>query len=190
MTLKYGHEQGQHFRGQGEALRDLDRAARGERIVICRHNKPVAELRAIADTVSMPRTIGPIAGRPTFDLPAAFFEPLPDDELEQWEVLLAPDPLSARSAAPTSGRPSRVAESKEVSFPAAQAATASAARVRLLLDTCTFLWLAGGATSLPPAAVNSFATLRMRSASVRCRCGRLRRITERAGFRYPSRRIA
>jgi PIN domain nuclease of toxin-antitoxin system len=26
--------------------------------------------------------------------------------------------------------------------------------VRLLLDTCTFLWLAGGATSLPPAAVN------------------------------------
>jgi PIN domain nuclease of toxin-antitoxin system len=26
--------------------------------------------------------------------------------------------------------------------------------VRLLLDTCTFLWLAGGATSLPSAAVN------------------------------------
>jgi PIN domain nuclease of toxin-antitoxin system len=26
--------------------------------------------------------------------------------------------------------------------------------VRLLLDTCTFLWLAGGSTSLPPAAVN------------------------------------
>ena len=26
--------------------------------------------------------------------------------------------------------------------------------MRLLLDTCTFLWLAGGATSLPPAAVN------------------------------------
>jgi len=26
--------------------------------------------------------------------------------------------------------------------------------VRLLLDTCTFLWLAGGTTSLSPAAVN------------------------------------
>ena len=63
----------------------LDRAARGERIVICRHNKPVAELRAIVDAVSRPRTIGPIPGRPTFDLPPSFFEPLPEDELEQWE---------------------------------------------------------------------------------------------------------
>jgi len=26
--------------------------------------------------------------------------------------------------------------------------------MRLLLDTCTFLWLAGGSTSLPPAAVS------------------------------------
>jgi prevent-host-death family protein len=63
----------------------LERAARGERIVICRHNKPVAELRPIADAPVTPRTIGPIPGRPTFDLPSSFFEPLADDELELWE---------------------------------------------------------------------------------------------------------
>src|SRR5262245_50739609 len=96
----------------------LDRAARGERIVICRHNKPVAELRAIADTVSRPRTIGPIAGRPTFDLPPAFFEPLPDDELERWDGVVGTDPLSAGWAAPRSGRPSRVADSKRAYAPA------------------------------------------------------------------------
>jgi prevent-host-death family protein len=96
----------------------LDRAVRGERIVICRHNKPVAELRAIADTVSKPRTIGPIAGRPTFDLPPAFFEPLSDDELEQWDGVVGSDPLSPGSAARKSGRPSRVAEPKKVYSPA------------------------------------------------------------------------
>ena len=71
----------------------LDRAARGERIVICRHNKPVAELRAIVDAVSKPRAIGPIPGRPTFDLPLSFFEPLPEDELEQWEGLVGRRPV-------------------------------------------------------------------------------------------------
>jgi prevent-host-death family protein len=96
----------------------LDRAARGERIVICRHNKAVAELRAIADAVSKPRTVGPIAGRPTFDLPPSFFEALPDDELEQWDGVAGSDPLSAGGAAPKPSRPSRVAESKEVFAPA------------------------------------------------------------------------
>jgi prevent-host-death family protein len=47
----------------------LDRAARGERIVICRHNKPVVELRAIEDIRTEPRPIGPLPGRPTFGIP-------------------------------------------------------------------------------------------------------------------------
>ena len=80
----------------------LDRAARGERIVICRHNKAVAELRPIVETPTEPRTIGPIPGRPTFELPPAFFEPLTDDELEQWEGI-----VGAPAVAP------RVAEQKE-----------------------------------------------------------------------------
>ena len=92
----------------------LDRAARGERIVICRHNKPVAELRAIADTVPGPRRIGPIPGRPTFDLPSSFFEPLPDDELEQWEGVAGGDPLSPGLPVSKPRRSSRVAASKDV----------------------------------------------------------------------------
>jgi antitoxin (DNA-binding transcriptional repressor) of toxin-antitoxin stability system len=95
----------------------LDRAARGERIVICRHNKPVAELRAIVDAVSTPRTIGPIPGRPTFDVPASFFELLPEDDLEQWEGISGSDPLSAGLAPPKSSRSARVAEPKGVHEP-------------------------------------------------------------------------
>jgi prevent-host-death family protein len=63
----------------------LDRAAQGERIVVCRHNKPVAELRAIEQARTEPRPIGPLPGRPRFDVPASFFEPLPADELELWD---------------------------------------------------------------------------------------------------------
>lgn len=63
----------------------LERAVQGERIVICRHNKPVAELRAVDRARIDPRPIGPLPGRPTFELPAAFFEPMTADELEAWE---------------------------------------------------------------------------------------------------------
>jgi prevent-host-death family protein len=63
----------------------LDRAAGGERIVICRHNKPVAELRPIAETRTVDRPIGPIPGHPTFEVPASFFEPLTDEELDAWD---------------------------------------------------------------------------------------------------------
>lgn len=87
----------------------LDRAAQGERIVICRHNKPVAELRAVEDVRTEPRPIGPLPGRPTFEIPASFFEPMSGDELNQWESVTSTDPLAwpppARSAA-------KVAETK------------------------------------------------------------------------------
>ena len=63
----------------------LDRAARGERIVICRHNKPVAELRAVEDVRAEPRPVGPLPGRPEFDVPSSFFDPLPDDDLDLWD---------------------------------------------------------------------------------------------------------
>ena len=90
----------------------LDRAARGERVVICRHNKPVAELRPISQALSKPRTIGAIPGRPTFEIPASFFEPLPADELELWEGTAATDPLSG-GRRPSSGSASRVAETRK-----------------------------------------------------------------------------
>jgi prevent-host-death family protein len=90
----------------------LDRAARGERIVICRHNKPVAELRAISEAQTKPRTIGPLPGRPTFDVPASFFEPLSSEELDQWEGISGSDPLPRASTGSSSRGASRVAESK------------------------------------------------------------------------------
>lgn len=81
----------------------LDRAARGERIIICRHNKPVAELRAVEQVRREPRPIGPLPGRPQFDVPPSFFEPLSEEELDLWDgtandPLLNPPLSPARSA--------------------------------------------------------------------------------------------
>ena len=55
----------------------LELAGRGERVLICKHNRPVAELRAVKAVRTEPRPIGGAAGQ--FDVPAAFFDPLPDD---------------------------------------------------------------------------------------------------------------
>ena len=94
----------------------LDRAVAGERVLICRHNKPIAELRAVADLRTDPRPIGPLPGRPTFDVAAAFFEPMPEAELEHWDGAHATDPLSIPWPEPKpSARASRVAESTEPS---------------------------------------------------------------------------
>lgn len=90
----------------------LDRAVAGERVLICRHNKPVAELRAVAGVRSDPRPVGPLPGRPTFDLLPAFFEPMPDAELETWDGSDATDPLRiSRPEVTPAAHPSRVAES-------------------------------------------------------------------------------
>jgi len=61
---------------------------------------------------SRPRTIGPIPGRPTFDVPPSFFEPLPPEELELWDGVTGSDPLAAGWTAATSKRPSAAAESR------------------------------------------------------------------------------
>jgi prevent-host-death family protein len=88
----------------------LERAAKGERIVICRHNKPVAELRAIQDIRTEARPIGPLPGRPTFTVPPTFFEPLTDQELDSWE---RGKPLTPPARTPHGGRASKVAERKD-----------------------------------------------------------------------------
>ena len=86
----------------------LDRTTRGERIVICRHNKPVAELRAIQEVRTKPRPIGPLPGRPTFEIPASFFEPLSADELDLWDGVTPTYALSPEAK----GGVSKVAEAK------------------------------------------------------------------------------
>lgn len=85
----------------------LDRALAGERIVICRHNAPVVELRPIEAARVEARPLGPLAGRPAFDVPASFFEPLPDQDLDEWEGMGRSAPLdNVKRAAP------RVAEGR------------------------------------------------------------------------------
>ena len=88
------------FEAKAKLSEYLERTANGEHIVICRHNKPVAELRPIDHARTEPRPIGPLAGRPVFDVPPSFFEPLPDEELDLWERGGAADPLSSSSPAP------------------------------------------------------------------------------------------
>ena len=53
----------------------LDLVEKGEQVVICRRNRPVAELRAVASPRSTERPLGGTR----LDLPPAFFEALPAD---------------------------------------------------------------------------------------------------------------
>ena len=64
--------------------------------MIYRYNKPVAELRPVDAARNEPRPIGPIDGRPTFDIPPSFFEPLDEDELQAWFVRHFDNWLTAR----------------------------------------------------------------------------------------------
>ena len=53
----------------------VDLVEQGETILICRRNRPVAELRALGVARTEPR---PLGGTP-IEVPDVFFEPLPDD---------------------------------------------------------------------------------------------------------------
>jgi antitoxin (DNA-binding transcriptional repressor) of toxin-antitoxin stability system len=57
--------------------RYLANLAEGETILLCKRNVPVAEIRPLPPERTSPRPIGLAEG--TFEIPAAFFEPLPDD---------------------------------------------------------------------------------------------------------------
>lgn len=88
----------------------LEQASAGERVVICRHNKPVAELRPVENVRLDPRPIGPLPGRPTFEVPRTFFDPLPDDELDRWDQVSPADPLGDAWTLANRARSSKVAE--------------------------------------------------------------------------------
>jgi antitoxin (DNA-binding transcriptional repressor) of toxin-antitoxin stability system len=62
----------------------LEAASKGERVVICKHNQPVAELRAIEAVTNGPRDLTPMYPGATFTT-QAFFEPLSADEMRAWE---------------------------------------------------------------------------------------------------------
>jgi prevent-host-death family protein len=62
--------------------RYLKRVARGESILLCKRNVPVAEIRPLAQKAK-PRPIGLDKG--TFEIPSEFFDPLPQDLLDYFE---------------------------------------------------------------------------------------------------------
>ena len=57
----------------------LDEVAKGESFVICKRNKPVAELRPIKSKAAEKRPIGLAKG--TFTMPASFFDELPEETI-------------------------------------------------------------------------------------------------------------
>ncbi len=57
----------------------LDEVEAGERVLLCRRNRPVAELRPLAAPAEGPRPIGLAKG--VFTVPASFFEELPEETL-------------------------------------------------------------------------------------------------------------
>ena len=63
--------------------RYVEAAQRGETVIICNRNVPVAELRAITRVSGRRRPVGLAHGQ--FSLPASFFDPLPDDLLDAFE---------------------------------------------------------------------------------------------------------
>lgn len=63
--------------------RYLARLEEGERIILCRRNEPIGEIRPLRKSVNEPRPIG--LGKGRFRVPDSFFDPLPEDVLVQFE---------------------------------------------------------------------------------------------------------
>ena len=61
----------------------LPRVLRGETIILCKRNVPIAEIRALPKERKTKRPIGLDKG--LFEVPASFFEPLPEHILKSFE---------------------------------------------------------------------------------------------------------
>jgi len=64
----------------------------GETVQICRRNVPVAEIVPLAQPRKTPRPVGLGPHEEGYEIPASFFEPLPDDLLKAFNGEL-PDPI-------------------------------------------------------------------------------------------------
>ena len=60
----------------------LERVERGETIVLCRRNVPIAEIRPLAKPLQKQRPVGIDRG---MAIPSSFFDPLPDELLDAFE---------------------------------------------------------------------------------------------------------
>ena len=86
------------FEAKAKLSEYLEAVARGEQVVICNRNRPVAELRPVA-IARQKRHLGVAKG--TVTVPQSFFEPLPDDLLGAFE-----------GDAPRADRASKIAEAR------------------------------------------------------------------------------
>jgi antitoxin (DNA-binding transcriptional repressor) of toxin-antitoxin stability system len=55
----------------------------GDRVVLCRRNRPVAEIRPLPASSAEPRPVG--LGKGLVEIPPSFFEPLPEEIVEAFE---------------------------------------------------------------------------------------------------------
>ncbi len=63
--------------------RYLEEVAKGQTVVICKRNRPLAEIRPVPAPATAPRPIG--LAKDIFTVSPAYFEPLPDDMLDSFE---------------------------------------------------------------------------------------------------------
>ncbi len=63
--------------------RYLDRVEQGETIILCRHNRPIAEIRPLPNLQSKPRVFGVDEGK--MSISPEFFEPLDEETLELFD---------------------------------------------------------------------------------------------------------
>ncbi|OFV88890.1 MAG: hypothetical protein A3J75_02525 [Acidobacteria bacterium RBG_16_68_9] len=70
------------FEAKARLSEFLDAVQAGERVVICKRNRPVAELTKVGAARTAPRPVGGAAGQ--FSVPSTFFDPLPDEILESF----------------------------------------------------------------------------------------------------------
>ena len=60
----------------------VDAALRGERVVLCRRNVAIAEIRPLTPSPNKQRPVGIDRG---MEVPASFFEPLTEEQLRAFE---------------------------------------------------------------------------------------------------------
>jgi antitoxin (DNA-binding transcriptional repressor) of toxin-antitoxin stability system len=63
--------------------RYLPALERGETIILCKRNVPIAEIRRLPAERREPRPVGLMRG--AFAVPDAFFDPLPEEMLQDFE---------------------------------------------------------------------------------------------------------
>ena len=73
---------------RAQLSRMVDAALRGERVVLCRRNVEIAEIRPLRRPLAHRRPIGIDQG---LEIPDSFFEPLPEDLLRAFESQGEPD---------------------------------------------------------------------------------------------------